>query len=82
MKPIAKKYQTKDWYRNRRWRANDNSKDWKSQYPEGFKIRANLSYYPKKEARESANRAVRRYKGMLPAGCTYKKVCDVVWEVW
>jgi len=40
------------------------------------------AWYNKKPYRKIANRLVRRYKGELSDGGSYKRVFDVQWSVW
>lgn len=75
--PVSEKNHHRDLKRNRAYKYAyaEYTTDWILNYKP-------ISFYPKKETRQRAAKATRRYKGMLPFGNTYKKIYDIPWEVY
>lgn len=77
MRPKKEKHKKRDLCRSRQYKVlNERYGDWEWDY---F---SHARWYPKKAIRTDGNRAVRRYKDYIPNGCSYKKIYDVMWEVW
>lgn len=78
VRPVSEKHKLRDLCRSRQYKVlNERYGDWV--WDANF---SHIRWYPKKACRTEGNRAVRRYKEPLPNGCAYKKVYDVMWEVW